>query len=74
MNNAEKPPNPAGCGGVAFTNGGNGGIPLMITADMKRRLRELGYRDGEIREMTPEMAWALLAGVSDLPPGATAAL
>lgn len=44
---------------------GGGGIPFMITRDMRRRLHELGYSDGAIRVMSPVDAWRLIDGTRD---------
>jgi hypothetical protein len=42
-------------------NGADKGVPFMIAAATKRRLRDLGHTDAEIHEMTPTEALALLS-------------
>jgi hypothetical protein len=37
-----------------------GSVPFMVTAEMKRRLRELGYTDAQIREMRPAVAHQII--------------
>ncbi|KEZ78294.1 LPD38 domain-containing protein [Salinisphaera hydrothermalis] len=32
-------------------------VPTMITQDMRRRLRDAGHSDDQIRQMTPQQAW-----------------
>jgi hypothetical protein len=42
----------------------------MVTQDMKRRLRLLGYTDDQIADMRPDEAHKILAGQgSDWPSG-----
>jgi hypothetical protein len=38
------------------------GVPFMVTQGMKQQLRELGFGEEEIREMTPEEAWGHIMG------------
>jgi hypothetical protein len=45
-----------------------GGIPLMITQAMRAELRDRGYSDAEIYEMTPTEARQILNGASSRPP------
>jgi hypothetical protein len=35
-------------------------VPLMVTAEMKRQLRDLGYTDAQIREMRPAEAHQII--------------
>jgi Bifunctional DNA primase/polymerase, N-terminal len=42
------------------------GVPFMMTAEIKRKLRDRGFTDDAIHEMTPARAWQILAQ----PPGA----
>ena len=35
-------------------------VPLMITRDMEKRLKECGFSDSDIRKMKPEDAWKTL--------------
>jgi hypothetical protein len=37
-----------------------GSVPFMVTAEMKRRLRELGYTDAQIREIRPAEAHQII--------------
>jgi hypothetical protein len=43
------------------------GVPFMITAAMKQRLRTLGYSDAAIREMTPAEANRVLGSAREPP-------
>jgi hypothetical protein len=36
-------------------------VPFMLTQDMKRRLRALGYSDEEVAHFTPQQAHEILA-------------
>ncbi len=52
-----------------------GSVPMMITRDMERRLRVLGYDDAAINKMTPQEAQDVLrAGTKPTPPEAPAAV
>lgn len=44
------------------------GVPVMITQDMRRRLREHGVADDTVAQMTPEDAWEILRRL-DCSPG-----
>lgn len=37
-----------------------GSVPFMVTAEMKRQLRDLGYADAQIREMRPAEAHLII--------------
>jgi len=37
-----------------------GSVPFMVTAEMKRQLRELGYTDAQIREIRPAEAHQII--------------
>jgi hypothetical protein len=37
-----------------------GSVPFMVTAEMKRQLRELGYTDAQIRELRPAEAHQII--------------
>ena len=40
----------------------SGGVPMMITADMRSQLKDLGYDDSEVNKMKPEEAWRVIEG------------
>jgi RecA-family ATPase len=47
----------------AKANGRSARVPFMWTVDLKRRIRERGYSDDDIFNMTPEQAWEILGGM-----------
>jgi len=54
---SELPPAPLNEHGGALA----ASMPLMLTRDMKRRLRAYGYSDEEIAHLTPQQAHEILA-------------
>jgi predicted P-loop ATPase len=58
----EEPTTPAGEIPEAAPEEKTRGIPLMITQAMKQRLRDLGWADDAIADMTPGEAWKFLGG------------
>ena len=55
-----KDPNSYYLEGPAEPTPPDGGIPFMITAAMKERLRACGYNDDDIRNMSPQQAHEIL--------------
>ncbi len=49
-------------------------VPMAMTNDMRRRLREIGYTDESIRNMNPHSARNILGGIPGDDPGAAAAV
>lgn len=45
---------------ISESSSTRGSVPFMVTAEMKRQLRELGYTDAQIREIRPAEAHQII--------------
>jgi hypothetical protein len=60
-------PDPPETSSATGSKADNNGIPFMVTQDMKRRLRLLGYTDDQIADMRPDEAHKILVGQGSRP-------
>jgi hypothetical protein len=67
MTEPRKPTTVAGKTGPAGQPSTRARVPFMVTAAMKRQLRDAGYTDTQIREMRPAEAHQIIAAGREKP-------